>query len=179
MIVAQGMLNAGIKKTALICIFVALCSFTGAGFAGEMIPDHLTVEVADITYLNNDEYLVEITIGNRSGGALELEGYEASFSAQSEILGQWIELDRRMAAGPAHSGGLAMAGAGKWNAKEIITLSPAAPHLYRNHDGDVNVRFRYKLTFTGAFSPGDGTESGESAYWVKPRTNQWVLREGM
>jgi hypothetical protein len=179
MIFAQGMLNAGVKKTALICIFVALCSFTGAGFAGDMIPDHLTVEVVNITYLNNDEYLVEIAIGSRTGEALELEEIEVSFSAQSEILGQWIELDRRMAAGTPHSVEFAMAGERKWKAEEIITLAPEAPHLYRNHEGDVNVRFRYKLRFTGAYSPRDGKDAGESAYWVKPRTNQWVLREGM
>jgi hypothetical protein len=182
MIVAENMPNACLKRTApiyIFVIFVALCAFAVVGFAGEIAPSHLAAEVSNITYRNNDEYLMEITVANRSGGDLDLEGYEAIFSAQSEVIGRWIELDRRMAGGSRRNAGLSIAGEGKWKANEIVTLPLAVPHLFRNHEGDVNVRFKYKLTFTGAGPPGERKESGESAYWVTPRTNRWVLREGM
>ncbi len=179
MIDVEGMPDACLKNTAPICIFVALCVFAGAGFAGEMTPGHLTAEVSNITYRNNDEYLMEITITNRSGGAMDLDGYEASFDAQSEVLGQWIALDRRMTGGPARSAGLTMPGRRTGKTTEIVTLPLALPHLFRNHEGDVNVRFRWKLKSASAASPGEGNDAGESAYWVTPRTDRWVLREGM
>lgn len=160
-------------------MFVALCAYAGAGFAGRMTPDHFAAEVSNITYQNNDEYLVEITITNSSNETVVLEGYEASFSVQSEILGQWIELSHRAVGVPGHPAGLAALSGKKWKTTETVIIPFAGPHLFRNHEGDMNLLFRYKLKLTGTSSSREGEDGGESAYWVTPQTDRWVLREGM
>ena len=168
-----------LKNIDLIQMVAVLCVYAGAGIAGEMSPGHLAAEISSITYRDNDEYLVEITMTGRSGRTADLDGYETSFSAQSEILGRWIELDHRITAGPGCSAEGTAPDVKILKITAIVTIPLAIPHLYKNHDGDVNMRFRYTLTYAGIASPGDDNDAGESAYWVTPRTDRWVLREGM
>jgi hypothetical protein len=173
------MLNARLKKTPPILMFVALYAFAGARSAWEMTPFHLITEVSNITYQKNDDYLVEVTIANRSGETVVLREYEASFSAQSEILGQWIDLGYRAEGNAAHSAGLDLPAQKESRTTMIMSIPLSDPHLYRNHEGDVNVRFRYRLKFSER-SPGkDIEDEGEGFYWITPRTDRWVLREGM
>jgi hypothetical protein len=122
---------------------------------------------------------VETTVENKLMETVTLKGYEVSFFAQSEVLGRWIELGHHAASGLMRIAGLAMSGEGKWKTREIIAIPLTLPHLYRNHDGDINVMFRYKLKFTRTASPREHEDEGESAYWVTPKTNRWVFREGM
>jgi hypothetical protein len=165
-----------LKRISRQWVFVALCTFACVVSAGEMSPDNLIAEITNITYRNHDEYLVEITLGKWSGGILDPERLEISFSAQSEVLGQWIELARRRADGPKKS----IRPEGRIvTITEIVSIPLSSPYLFRNHEGDVNMRFIYKLESTGTRFAGDRGNTGESAYWVTPRTNRWVLREGM
>jgi hypothetical protein len=176
MIDDDRVVKACLKRISLVWIFVSLCIFAGVVTAGEMPPDHLTVEIANITYRNNEEYRVEITLGNRSGGSLDPERFEVSFSAQSEVLGQWIELDCRSADGPGKG---TLPGGNTLIITEIVSIPLSIPHLFRNHEGDVNLRFRYKLISASRGSTDASKYREESAYWLTPRTDRWVLREGM
>ena len=176
MIDDDRMVKACLKRISLVWIFAALCPFAGVVAAGEMPPDHLTVEIANITYRSNDEYRVEITLSDWSGGSLEPEGFEVSISAQSEVLGQWIELDHRRA---DELGKDNLAGGRTGTIIEIVALPLTIPHLFRNHEGDVNLRLRYKLKSSGRELSDAGKYREEYVYWLTPRTDRWVLREGM
>ena len=171
--------NASLIKKASVSIFAVLCAYAGTCPAEEAAVGHFTAEISRINYQNNDEYLGEITIEHRLIETVILKDYRVSLFAQSEALGQWIELGRPIASVLKGSTGITMSGEGKWKTTEIIAIPLTLPHLYKNHDGDVNVMFRYKLIFT----PGDSSEEleneGESVYWVTPKTDRWVLREGM
>ena len=170
--------NARLIRKASFCFFAVLTMYVRASSAAQATPGKLTAEVSQITYQSHDQYLVEITIKNTFIETVALNGYELNFFAQSEALGQWIEL-RRTPCGPGDGVGLVFTAGRKWKTTELVIIPLADPHLFRNHDGDVNLLFRYNLKSTDAAAPGEGEDGGESAYWVTPRTDRWVLREGM
>jgi hypothetical protein len=179
MIGTKDMPSPCLKKTASIFMSVALYCYTSVASGEEMTPCHLSAGVSNIHYLNDDNYRVEIVLANTSSELAVLEGYEAFCSAQSEILGRWIDLVCHEEIDSGLNPGLDLPAQMESKATMIMSIPLSNPHLYRNHEGDVNVRIIYKLKISRCGSGSNYESVEERAYWIAPRTDRWILREGM
>lgn len=158
------------------CSAIALGSMAASDcFAVDQSFEYLNVEVESISYQGNNTYTVDVSVYNRTANTITVKEHRASFYVQTEILGQWKELSTSSsgAAGALLSPrkGLRMA--------YILNIPLTIPSLYRNSEGDINMMFKYVLRFVPGPGTGLRSNSGESSYWITPKTNTWVLREGM
>ena len=148
----------------------------GACFAANSSFEYLSVTVENISYQGNNNYKVDITLNNLSDKTIILKERSAAFYIQTEILGQWKELSTSDASGAVSAllpprKGLRVA--------YILNIPLTIPYLYRNSEGDINMMFRYLIRFVPGSGTGLRSNSGESSYWITPRTDIWILREGM
>lgn len=164
-------------KTAAIALLI-LCANAAADSARPETSQAVTAELSNIAYLSGSEYLVEVSIANATSGPIDLSRSDFHFSAQSDVLGQWIDLGWRRDAGLQRDSRALLPGEERGTGV-IVTLPVSLRHLYRNHEGDVNMRFQYTFMCPNGASPTGQKCTGESAYWVTPETSRWVLREGM
>lgn len=137
---------------------------------------YLDVTIEDISYRGNNQYRVDVVIHNRSGKAIALKEYSLSFFIQTEILGRWEELsamrdgDNAITALPPREAR---------HGSYILSIPLTIPSLYINSEGDINMMFKYRMRVAGGPGAGHHSHSGESSYWITPKTNSWILREGM
>lgn len=160
------------------CALIVLGSMGGGDCrAADPAIDYLDASIEDISYRGDNRYRVDVVVRNRSNKTIAVKESSLSFSVQTEILGRWEELsaarDGDNAITPALPPLEAMHGF------YILNIPLDIPSLYINSEGDINMMFKYRIRF--AFAPGSGlrSQSGESSYWMTPKTNSWTLREGM
>ncbi|MBI5639520.1 MAG: hypothetical protein HZA17_03755 [Nitrospirae bacterium] len=138
--------------------------------------EYLNAEVESISYQGNNNYKVDITVYNGTSNSITMKEHNAFFYVQTEVLGRWEELSAFVAS-PVGSAllppckGLRMA--------YILYIPLTIPSLYRNSEGDFNMRFKYLIRFVAGSKAGLRSNSGESSYWITPKTDTWILREGM
>jgi hypothetical protein len=156
---------------------IVLCSIAASDcFAVKPSFEYLIVEVESISYQGNNNYNVDITVYNRSDKTILLKDHSAAFYVQTEILGQWKELSASHYGGHENTVLLPQKG---WNVVYILNIPLNIPALYINNEGDINMMFKYLIRFVFGSETGLRSNSGESTYWITPKTNTWILREGM
>ncbi|HEX8948528.1 MAG TPA: hypothetical protein VF790_06175 [Dissulfurispiraceae bacterium] len=136
----------------------------------------VNVTIENISYQGDSKYKVEVVVDNRSDEAIDLKEWSKAFYVQTEILGRWERL--RSSCMRAAASTLLPP---RKSVRELCTLNIplTIPSLYRNNDGEINVRFKYMMRSIPGLEAGIRSEEGESSYWIKPETDTWVLREGM
>lgn len=164
-----------INRYSLSAAIVLSGIAAGDCFAVNPSFEYLSIEVDSISYQGNNNYKVDMTVYNRTANTITLKEHSASFYVQTEILGQWKELSTS-ASGAA---GALLPPRKGLRVAYILNIPLAIPSLYRNSEGDINMMFRYLIRFVAGSEVGLRTNSGESAYWITPKTDTWVLREGM
>ncbi len=133
---------------------------------------YINVTIKDIFYRGNEDYEVRILLINKTDKSVSIDELECKFYIQTEIIGQWRELKGR---GLNPQGFVLSA-----SQKEIQTLiNIPIENVYRNFEGDINLLFTYRVIFHIKGSSKDLIDSGEFFYWLRPKTNIWILREGM
>ncbi|MHB8881284.1 MAG: hypothetical protein ACYC69_07200 [Thermodesulfovibrionales bacterium] len=158
------------------CGAIVLVSMAASDcFALNQTFEYLHVEIESISYQGRNKYKVDITVNNRTADTITIKEHSASFSVQTEILGQWKEVTTSasgaaVAVLPPHK---------VLQMSYVLTIPLTIPSLYRNSEGDINMMFKYLLRFVAGSNAGLRRYSGESSYWITPKTAAWVLREGM
>jgi hypothetical protein len=138
--------------------------------------EYLNVTVGNISYQGNNNYRVDITVYNRSDKTIVLKENNETFYVQTEILGRWKELSASHYGGDESTVLLPQKGRQE---VYILNIPLNIPVLYTNSEGDINMMFKYLIRFAFGSEPGLRSNSGESSYWITPKTDTWVLREGM
>lgn len=159
------------------CAAIVLGSI-GAGNCFAVSPsfEHLTVTVENISYQGSNNYRVVITVFNRSNKTIVLKENNQTFYVQTKILGQWKELSAFRHGSDQSTAILPQKGQ---QAVHILNIPLTIPALYTNNEGDINMMFKYLIRFAFGSETGLQRNSGESSYWITPKTDAWILREGM
>jgi|GEM_PF-3786674 len=136
---------------------------------------YMNITIKNIHYRGNDDYEVRILLINKTDKSLSMDELECKFYIQTEIIGQWRELNSR---GLKPQGFILPA-----SQKEIQIFinipTEKLKDVYRNFEGDINLLFTCRAVLHTKGSSEDLVESGEFLYWLRPKTNIWILREGM
>jgi hypothetical protein len=138
--------------------------------------EYLNVTVENISYQGNDNYRVDILVYNRSDKTIVLKENNQTFYVQTEILGRWKELSASDSGGDGSTLLLPLKGR---QVVYILNIPLDIPALYTNSDGDINMMFKYLIRFVLGSETGLRSNYGESSCWITPKTDTWVLREGM
>lgn len=155
-----------------------LCGYCASNcFAARPSFEHLTVTVENISYQGSNSYRVDLTVYNRSNKTIVLKENNETFYVQTDILGQWKELNASHNGGDKNSVLLPQ----KEQQLAYILNIPLdiKPTIYRNSEGDINMMFKYLIRFVSGSDTSLRSISGESSYWITPKTDAWILREGM
>jgi len=168
---AAGVTRNGRNTAMAVCLLGAsLCSAAGTS------SEYPEVTVEGISYQGNSRYKVVMLVNNRSDKVIEFRDSRVTFDVQTEILGQWKALS---VSGVSPAGGARLSAGRGLQAAYTLSMPLAIPNLYRNGGGDINMRFKYLIRFVAGSEERVRSIAGESSYWVTPKTNTWVLREGM
>jgi len=169
------MLEKIIRCCCLTLIVMAAFS-NGNGFAGNPPIDYLGVTIGNIAYLGNDKYKITIEISNPSKRTLVLKEYSGTFQVQTEILGRWKELSARCDKGDRDEKLAPL----KAHMTVCVLIIPSdIPDIYTNSEGDMNMMIKYQVRFVSGSRAGLRSYYGESSYWITPKSDKWILREGM
>lgn len=156
---------------------IMLCGYcAGNSFAVSPSFEYLTVTVENISYQGSNNYRVDITVFNRSNKAIALKENSQTFYVQTRILGQWKELSASRHESDKSTVILPQKGR---QVVHILNIPLTIPALYTNNEGDINMMFKYLIRFALGSETGLQSNSGESSYWITPKTDAWILREGM
>lgn len=147
-------------------------------FAIHLNEKYLKIEVIDIHYIDNDEYTVVTSLSNISNRTIHIRKFKVSFYTQTEIIGKWEELHSHFQNNPFSEGSLSLHPNETQKVNIILRIPLDIPHLYTNFEGEVNIKLRSKTKLR--INSGEKLlYIGESHYWITPKTNKWILREGM
>ncbi|MEK6672750.1 MAG: hypothetical protein AABY42_04640 [Nitrospirota bacterium] len=138
-----------------------------------MLIDYMGIEVSNISYSGNDEYRIEIIMMNNSKQNIMVTGFEKRFYVQTDT-GRDLLSDRIT---DSLSGILYSTAQRKMIVIAKVPLD--MPQLYRTYEGDVSLILTYRLRFTADSGKEVFTKSGDEYYWISPRTDRWIHREGM
>jgi hypothetical protein len=147
---------------------------------GQILDEDICLKVTmdSISYLGNEIYEMKTRLTNISGKSVQLAEYRQNFIIQNDGIGKWTILKHELSAGEKESAVLLTPGQdAKYSS--TVAIPPSIPLLYRNNDGEINLRLEPKVLFI--ILPGQQLiENGEeSSYWLKLGTSEWILREGM
>jgi hypothetical protein len=163
----------GILLIAL-CILLALRVATAQAASGNGGSMRLIID--DISYLGDDKYKITTVLNNMSDREISLLAYEKNFQIQNDIIGRWTELEDD---GVPLKKTIALAPHESYSQIVLVKIPLSIANLYVNSDNEVNLQFRHRLVLVMGLDKQQASISGESAYWLKLGTSQWILREGM
>jgi hypothetical protein len=159
------------------CAAIVLGSMSASDcFAINPSVEYLNITVENISYQGNNDYRVDITVYNRSDKTILLKEHSETFYAQTEILGRWKELSASHYGGDESTVLLPQKGR---QVVYILNIPLDIPALYTNSEGDINMMFKYLIRFVLGSETGLRSNYGESSCWITPKTDTWILREGM
>lgn len=138
--------------------------------------EYLNVTVENISFQGNNDYKVDIAVYNRSDKTILLKEHSETFYVQTEILGRWKELSASDSGGDGSTLLLPLKGR---QVVYILNITLDIPALYTNSEGDINMMFKYLIRFVLGSETDVRSHYGESSYWITPKTDTWILREGM
>lgn len=138
--------------------------------------EYINVTVGNISYQGNNNYKIDIIVFNRSKKTIILKENSETFYVQTEILGRWKELSASHHGNDESTVLLPQEG---WHVAYMLNIPLNIPSLYTNSEGDINMMIKYLVRFLLRTETGLRSNSGENSYWITPKTNTWVLREGM
>jgi hypothetical protein len=162
---------------SILCVpLVAPAGLTYAATEADAI---VRVSIENISYTGDDAYRIEVLLTNASKSVCRVRLFEEEYYTQSEILGQWIVLKDTAVKGLPDNEGISIPPKGGNKIVTVVTVPLDAPNLYRNGFGDINLLFKYHVQFTVDSGSAMMDSTGDSSYWITPKTDKWVLREGM
>jgi hypothetical protein len=154
-----------------------LCGYcAGDCFAVSPSFEHISVTVENISYQGDNNYRLDMTVFNRSNKTIVLKENNQMFYVQTRILGQWKELS--VSRHGSNESTVLLPQKGR-QVVHILNIPLTIPALYTNSEGDINMMFKYLIRFVPVSEAGLRSNSGESSYWITPKTDTWILREGM
>jgi|GEM_PF-2183931 len=158
-------------------VFITIVSMgTGKCFAVNPSPVELNVTVENIAYQGHNRYMVDIAIYNRSDKPILLKECRETFYVQTDVLGRWEELS---ALASSKAGSALLPPHKRLQVVYILNIPLTIQSLYRNSEGDINMMFKYLIRYVFGSRADVHSHYGESSYWITPKTNNWILREGM
>lgn len=140
---------------------------------------YIKVEVTNISYVGDDNYTIEIILHNESDQDYLITNFERKFYTQTEILGQWKLLDSTSGNDFIMNEYPYLSAEDNKSISTVVNIPLTIPDLYFNAYGDINIKLIVSLEYSENNRSDKYNNSVESSYWITPRTNKWVLREGM
>lgn len=133
----------------------------------------MSIKVSNISYSGNDEYRIEIMMMNNSKQNIMITGFETKLYVQTDsgislisdsgkdsLSGIFYSMEQR-------------------KTSSIAKVPFDMPQLFRTYEGDISLILTYKLLFTAESLQEAFTKSGDEYFWISPRTDRWLHREGM
>ena len=151
----------------IFCLLLPLPA-TGAGSATEFV----AIEIEKMAYQGSDTYEMRIALINKSSAPVRIRELSIHFQAQTEK--GFAPLASTAAEGPSG----AAWGLGADNRKIIssrVKIPSDLPGIFRTFEGDVSLVMRYRI-LTGKRHEA---REEEAYYWIRPKTDSFILREGM
>jgi hypothetical protein len=166
------------------CAFFILTLIITAGstsntYAIHLISEYIEIEVENIFYVDNDKYKIEISLINKSDKNILLKQFKDTYYTQTEVLGQWASLNKQSDNNFTDDQGHLLSSHGKQKIVTIIKIPLNIPRLFINSYGEINMELVSHMNFKIQNQDKVFELNGASLYWITPKTNKWVLREGM
>lgn len=162
------------------CLYILITiAYTVSAYSSDIPSVYMKVEITEITYIGDDNYKIETTLMNNSNKNILIKEIKKQFYAQSEILGRWISLDIEADSTFFERSNIYIKPDRYQKFVAVVQLPLDIPRLYLNGFGDLNLKLRYQVHFTINDKSMIYKQSDESSYWITPRSDKWVLREGM
>jgi len=162
-----ALLLAGLVLVPVTCI-------AGHGLPTDvdMTRPGIRFNVERVRYTGDDTYEVELAFENETRWPIGMNSFVNDFSVQSEVIGQWIPLSVKKANGPGSNE--------QAHVRVLLVRIPEnLPGLYRNMDGEMNLRIVSRLHETTENPGRELLMDAVRHYWVPPGSGEWILREGM
>lgn len=135
--------------------------------------DYMGIKVHNISYSGNDEYRIEIIMMNNSKQNVMITGFEIKLYVQTDSgLSLISDSGKDSLSGIFYS-------MEQRKTSSIAKVPFDMPQLFRTYEGDVSLILTYKLLFTTGSLKEAFIKSGDEYYWIRPRTDRWLHREGM
>ncbi len=168
-----------LKTARLICVLltaVSLTTFAETAFADEPRGILIKVLIDTMQYEGRDQYSLVVSSSNASSADVVVRIVEQGFFIQTDH--GWTRL--KMNPREGESGEFLLPGAGNKKRSASIRIPLAVPDLFKTYEGDLSLMYKYTYSVRTADRTGSLFEKTDEVYcWVKPRTSQWILREGM
>jgi hypothetical protein len=167
------------RLVCFCCIYLLIITtYTPLASAADIVADYIRVEITNIHFIGDGRYEIGILLKNKSGTKIMIREIRKKFSAQSDVLGQWIALDTTEK-NIVLVENTVLQPFGEQSSVSLLNLSLNIPKLYLNGFGDLNLKFFNEVKFKVKNRSTILVQADESSYWVTPGTDKWILREGM
>jgi hypothetical protein len=161
--------------TALTFMFYMI--FQHASYAEEGPKADLKVSIEKMQYKGNDTYSLLITVANESSREIQIKEMEQHLLIQTDK--SWEPLKTENGNSPSHRNGLLLAADAKNESIVIIRIPLTMPDIFRTYEGDVSLKYTYRMRYVDHRSSKEYIKTNEDYYWITPRTLKWIQREGM
>ncbi len=163
-------------------IFVLLTSvsltttFAGTDLAKEPNRTDIRMSIENIQFNGNDSYSIVVSAMNASPKDIRVSITEEGFFIQTDR--GWTRLRVN---GTFREGGELLLPHDRKNELTVSIIIPQTiPDLFRTYDGNMSLMYKYKYSVWTMDGTGTPFQRADEIYcWVKPKTSQWILREGM
>ena len=159
-----------------VTVALLLAVVVPGAFAASRVGEHVRVMVEKILYIGDDKYEIEISLTNRWDRGISLLEYEKHFIVQNDIIGRWTELELKEIK-PAEP--VFIPPRESYTTSVQVKIPASLPNLYVNYDNEVNIMLKHRVLCRTEKDEKTVSITDDSSYWLKPKTSQWILREGM
>lgn len=165
--------------TSCICILIIAVLNTGNTYAIHLNSEYIKIEVENISYVDKDKYKIEISLINKSDKNIIFEQFKDTYYTQTEVLGQWASLNQQTVKNFTDERNPLIPSKGKQKIVSIVKIPLTIPRLFINAYGEINLKLVSHVSFKMHNQDKVFNLSGASQYWITPKTDKWILREGM
>lgn len=152
-------------------------SMQGERVSSERLSHNLKISVSDIKYAGDNRYRITFLIKNKSSGILIIRKPAIAIYTQVNTGRWWEEIvtDYRKSFNPSDKVSF------KPYETIDVPLTVRIPdiensNLFINFEGDISIKIECEIT-SGNHSAD--IEMEEMYLWLRPKTDKWILREGM
>jgi hypothetical protein len=164
-------------RVLILLVLIGTVRLGGAARAQEPGAGHIKVLIENMHYEGKDAYSLLVSTSNSSSKDVLIRIVEENFFIQTDR--SWTQL--KVLKGINHeSGEFLLPSAGNHDRSASITIHLTVPNLFRTYEGDLSLMYKYTYSVRAVDGTGAAFQRTDEVYcWVKPRTSQWILREGM
>ena len=158
-----------------LCIFAVHAAYAKntSSLEKRQAADSVEVEIDKISYRGGDTYTIEMALVNKSPKPVLVKEFKKQFSVQTETGFSLLSETSEVSVAQGRHSDLSVTGK-----KRIVTsvrIPLDTPGIFTTFEGDISLLLRYQFLFADNPEP----KHGEHYYWITPRTERWILREGM